>query len=378
MTVLHVMQCTNLGGMEQVALRCMEGLAADGLDFRIATPRPFGPARARVLAFDPRARDFPYRGRFGWRDFPAFRRHVRERATGASHVWVTGTCAASLAAVKGLRLPKVLSHHYHHFEGRFAWARWRAFYELLCRGLDAVTYPTAFTRDEALRIAPWLARKAVVVPNGYPLRYADETERLRLRAEARRRFGLGDGDFVVGNAGWLIARKRFDVFLDAAAAIAHAVPEARFVICGDGPLRAALAARAADLGLAGRVRFEGWVADLSDHYRAWDALLFNSDFDAFGNVAIEAASHGCPVVASLAYGGLGEFLEHGVNGFLFRAHDTAALTEAAVALARDPALAARVRAAARTTLAARFSPDAALAFYRGFFGVPACAADGLA
>lgn len=374
MTVLHIMQCTNFGGMEQVAFRCMGGLARDGIRFRITTPRPFGPGRDQVHRFDAAARDFPYRGRFGWRDFPAFRRHVHDLARGCSQVWVTGTSVAALAAVRGLALPKVLSHHYHHFEGRFSWLKWRAFYEFTCHGLDAITYPTAFTRNEAVRIAPWLARKAVVVPNGYDLHYADETEREEAHRAARSRLGITDDAFVVGNAGWLIPRKRFDVFLDTAAEIARQVPQAQFVICGDGPLRAKLEAQARANGIAERVRFTGWVADLADHYRAWDVLLFNSDFDTIPCTSMEAASYGCPTVASLAYGGLGEFIDHGRNGFLFPGHDTGQLAAAVVSLARDAALARRIRAAARDTLATRFSLDAALSFYRSFFGAPAAGA----
>lgn len=369
--VLHIMQCTNLGGMEQVAFRCMSGLSHAGIRFRVTTPRPFGSGAARVREFDPDARDFPYRGRFGWRDFPAFRRHVHDLAGDCSHVWVTGTCAASLAAVRGLRLPKLLSHHYHHFEGRLSWLRWRAFYELTCHGVDAITYPTAFTRREAMRIAPWLAEKAVVVPNGYPLHYVDEAAHAKARTEARYRLGLPQDAFVVGNAGWLIRRKRFDLFLAVAVEIARAVPEAQFVICGDGPMRAALEAMAGDFGLAERVRFVGWVTDLADQYRAWDVLLFNSDFDAFGMTPLEAASYGCPTVASVRYGGLAEFIAHGKNGFLFSSHEIRPLADTAVSLARDAALARRIRAAARETLAIRFSPEAGLAFYRTFFGAPA-------
>lgn len=371
MSVLHVMQCTNLGGMEQVAFRCMEGLSRGGLRFRIATPRPFGPGWPRVREFDPKARDFPYRGRFGWRDFLSLRRHVHALAEDCDQVWVTGTCLAALGAVKGVGRPTVLSHHYHHFEDRLSWYKWRAFYELACRGLDAITYPTVFTRDEAVRIAPWLADRAVVVPNGYEIHYADEAERRAARAAARRRLNIPDDAFVVGNAGWLIARKRFDVFLAVAAQIARTVPDARFVICGDGPLRGALQAQARSLGIFGRVRFTGWVRDLADYYRAWDVLLFNSDFDTLPCAPMEAASYGCPTVASLLYGALGEFIEHGRNGFLFPTHDTWELAEAAASLACNAALADQVRTAARHTLATRFSPDAALDFYRKFFGVAA-------
>ncbi|MFN4281742.1 MAG: glycosyltransferase family 4 protein [Alphaproteobacteria bacterium] len=368
MTVLHIMQCTNLGGMEQVAFRLMAELEAAGLRFRLATPMPFGPGAALARRFDGEMRDFLYRGRFGWRDFPAFRRHVRDLADGCSHAWVTGTSAAALAAILGLARPKVLSHHYHHFEGRFAALRWRGFYEALCRQLDAVTYPTAFTRDEALRIAPWLKGRAVVVPNGFAIHCADEVERLRRRAAARRRLGLPEEAFVVGNAGWLIRRKRFDVFLATAARVASARPDALFVICGGGDQETALKRQAADLGIAARVRFEGWVTDLAPHYQAWDALLFNSDFDTLPSAPMEAASHGCVVVASLLYGGLGEFVAHGRNGYLFSRHDDKAMAEALLSIAADPGHAGALRAEALATLRRDFSHERATAFYRGFFG----------
>lgn len=354
--------------MEQVAYRAMATLAReDGYKFRIVTPRPFGPGRDRVFALDPEARDFPYRGRFGWRDFPDFRHHLSDVAAQCSHVWVTGTCAASLAGVRGLELPKVLSHHYHHFEGRGSWLRWRAFYDLLCRQLDAITYPTAFTRNEAVRIAPWLAGRATVVPNGYGVHYTDDADWDRKRTAARTRLGLEEGAFIIGNAGWLIQRKRFDVFLRTAALVREAIPNAQFIICGDGPLRTELEKLAGELGIADAVKWEGWVQDLTDYYRAWNILLFNSDFDTLPCAPMEAASYGCPTVASLTYGGLSEFIDHGQNGYIFSNHDCRALADAIIGLGRDETQMTRIRAAGQATLRGRFSEEEALKFYRTFF-----------
>lgn len=368
MTVLHIMQCTNLGGMEQIAYRLMKSLSCQKeLSFRVATPREFGLGKPYVHEFDPEARDFPYRGRFGWRDFVPFRAHIRTLAKQCSHIWVTGTSAAALAAIRGIDRPKVLTNQYHHFDSRFSWTRWRLFYEILCRRLDTIVYPTRFTRDEALRIAPWIESKAQLVRNGYSIHFRDETHRIEQQRAARDRLSLPQNAFVVGNAGWLIERKRFDVFLRAAAEIRKTLPNAVFIVCGGGPLESELRALANNLGIASSVRFEGWLTDLADHYRSWDVLLFNSDFDALANVPLEGASHGCPIVASLGYGGLGEFIEHGRNGYLFSQHDTAALAAAVVALARDPARGATIRAEARRTLETHFSPQATADFYRNFF-----------
>lgn len=367
MTVLHLMQCTNLGGMEQVTFRLMDRLAARGISFRIATPRPFGPGVEHVRRFDPKARDFPYRGRFGWRDFPAFRAHVRSLAAECGHIWVTGTSAAALAAIKGLSRPKLLSHHYHHFEGRWAWLRWRAFYELLCRDVDAVTYPTGFTYKEALRVAPWLSAKAHVVHNGVDVHCTDEATTHARRIEARRTLGLPENALVVGNAGWLVSRKRFDVFLHVAARVRARVPGAIFVICGGGVEEGSLRRLASDLGLGDSVRFMGWTVDLLPHYRSWDALLFNTDFDTMPSTPMEAAAEGCVLVMSQTYGGLGELVEHRRGGYLFPTHDVEALSESLLEVHADPALAERLRQVQARKLRSDFALGRAADFYADFF-----------
>ena len=366
-SILHIMQCTNLGGMEQVAFRLMDRLTTSRFSFHIATPRPFGPGAERVRAIDPDARDFLYRGRFGWRDFPALRAHVQSVAKTCSHIWVTGTSAASLAAIKGLKQPKLLSHHYHHFENAFSYARWRAFYEILCRDLDVITYPTQMTRDEAVRIAPWLASKAQVVPNGIEVHYTDEVSRHERRLAARKKLNLPENAFIVGNAGWLVHRKRFDVFLRTAAKVHERIPESRFVICGAGEEESPLKKLVAELGLEKVVRFVGWTSDLQDHYRSWDALLFNTDFDTLPSTPMESAAEGCVVVASQIYGGLGEFIEHERTGYLFASHNVDALSKALVDLHANPILAERLRQQAVIKLKVKFSLDVMSAFYADFF-----------
>ena len=364
------MQCTNLGGMEQVSYRIMRRLVEDttGFRFRITTPRPFGQGEKFIDEHDPDARDFPYLGRFGWRSYPDFSRHVKEVSRVCSYTWVTGTCAASLAAIRRLKMPKVLSHHYHHFENRRSWVKWSGFYELLCRDLTVVTFPTAFTCDEALRIAPWLKKKAHVVPNGFDVFYTGEEERLTLQQHARTHLELPPQAYIVMNAGWLIPRKRFDIFLKTAAVLKKHLPESYFVICGSGLLETELKRLAHDLGIGGSVRFAGWVDDLSQYYKAADVILFNSDFDTLPCVPMEAAAYGCLVVASLAYGGLAEFIEHEVTGFLFDQHDTNRLASSILKLAHDGVLSRNLREAAVRKLMRDYSVENGLVFYKDFFG----------
>jgi glycosyltransferase involved in cell wall biosynthesis len=365
-TVLHLFQTTNLGGMEQVTFRLMPRLAARGFSFRIATPRPFGLAVEEVRRFDRDARDFRYRGRFGWRDFGSFRKHVHELASACSHIWITGTSAAALAAVRGLPQRKILSHHYHHYEGKLPYLSWRAFYELTCRDIDVVTYPSIMTRDEAVDIAPWLSGRAQVVRNGVDVHYIDEATRRTRRINARRSLGLPQDAFIVGNAGWLIRRKRFDVFLQVAARVRSQMPDSQFIICGGGNEESALRRLASDLGLGDCVRFLGWSTDLTLHYQSWDALLFNTDFDTLPSTPMEAAAEGCIVVASQTYSGLGELIVHDQTGYLYPTHDLDSLTASLLAIRREPNRAEQIRHQAATKLRSEFSLDVAANFFTNF------------
>lgn len=366
--ILKILQCSNLGGMEQVAYSLLDELAKTGeYRFRVVSPRPFGAGKQFLRQADPTCMDFPYRGKFGWRTFNRFRAHVKALAERTEHIWLTGTCAASLAAISGLPHKKVLGHHFHHFQDRTSMIKWFGFYHGLCRKLDVITYPTRFTYDEALTIAPWLKSRARIVRYGYPVHYSDESARLASQREARAELELPQDAFIIGNAGWLIARKRFDVFLETAARIKRKVRQAYFVICGGGPLEEELKRQAERLGLGDSVRFTGWIQDPSSYYRAWDVCLFNSDFDALGRTPMEAASHGCLAVASVKYGGLSEFLKNGENGVLLEEHDCDRLAEEVNQLHRNAKQAAEFREAATARLREEYSVEQSLEFYRSVF-----------
>lgn len=366
-TVAVLLQCTNFGGMEKVAYSLFEQLQARGFRLKVATARVWGAGMPRVRAIDPEAKAFNYQGKFGWRSFPDFQRHARSFCKSSDRVWVIGTCASCVAAAHLTGKKILLSHHYHHFEGHLSRLRWTAFYLAVGFRLNAITYPTEFTRNEAQRIAPWLKAKMHVVRNGFDVHYANEEKRLADKRAARAELQMPPDAFLVGNGGWLIPRKRFDVFLRSAHQVSRQLPEARFYICGGGPEETKLRHLARELGIADKVHFHGWVQDMSVHYRAWDALLFNSDFDTLPCSPMEAASYGCVCVASCAYGGLSEFLKNGNNGFLFSKHDIDKLAEALIQLGRNPELALKMRRRAAAFLEQEFNNKTAMKFYENYF-----------
>jgi glycosyltransferase involved in cell wall biosynthesis len=109
------------------------------------------------------------------------------------------------------------------------------------------------------------------------------------------------------------------------------------------------------------------VQNLTPYYQAWDTLLFNSDFDTLPCAPLEAASHGCPSVASCRYGGLSEFIVHRKTGFLLAEHEPEKLADFAVQLAENPELALTLRRNAVARLTHEFNQEKALNFYENFF-----------
>jgi glycosyltransferase involved in cell wall biosynthesis len=165
--------------------------------------------------------------------------------------------------------------------------------------------------------------------------------------------------------GRLEAYKRIDVLLHAAARLAAARPALRVAILGRGDARERLERTAADLGIAERVTFTGFVSDAERD--AWLArarvCVCPSAKEGFGLTVVEANALGTPNVATDAPG-LRDTVRDGETGYLVPEGDVQALVSRAASLLDDDALAGRMSRAA-LTWSRRFDWDeAALAMER--------------
>lgn len=133
---------------------------------------------------------------------------------------------------------------------------------------------------------------------------------------------------LVGGIGRLDRQKGWDVLCAAAPIVRRAVPEAGFVVLGDGPLRERLEAE----GRAAGVEFRGYVADAARFMPAFDVLVMPSRYEGLSLTAIEALGYGTPVVAS-DIPGLREAVEG--CGALVPADDPEALASALIELLAD-------------------------------------------
>jgi glycosyltransferase involved in cell wall biosynthesis len=98
-------------------------------------------------------------------------------------------------------------------------------------------------------------------------------------------------------AGRMDDAKNARAFIEALALLPTTLDFAA-LLCGDGPRRRELEARVAELGLARRAGFVGYVADLSSFMRRADVLVSLSRIEGCPNVVLEAMASGCPLVVS--------------------------------------------------------------------------------
>ena len=166
---------------------------------------------------------------------------------------------------------------------------------------------------------------------------------------------------VVLYVGALIPHKGAAVLLNAFAALVGDLPEAALWFVGDGPDAAHLKSSVRAKKLCG-VRFLGRRSpdELAGFYRHARVVVIPSLWlENAPLVAIEAAAHGRPVIASRV-GGLPELVQDGKTGFVFDRGDSTGLAERLRLLLTDRSLAETFGAAAREQFAQRRSPAAHL------------------
>lgn len=216
------------------------------------------------------------------------------------------------------------------------------------RRADAVTATSAFLAGRVERFLP--AGKGVeVVPFGI------DPDLFR----PRPRDGAAGG-FRIGFVKSLRPKYAPEVLLRAFPEVLAAVPDARLALAGRGPLEPALRRLAAELGVASRVDFLGFVPhdEVPALLAGLDVLVncSTADSESFGVVVLEASACGVPVVVT-PVGGVAEVCVDGETGLHVPPGDAGALAAALIRLAGDTELRRRLGDEGRRFVCRRYLWD---------------------
>lgn len=282
--------------------------------------------------------------RFGLPARAALIRHWRRQRPDLVHVATEGPLGwSAVSAARALRLPVTSDFHtnFDHYSRHYGigWLR-----------QPVAGYLRRFHNRTARTFVPTAAMAAQLCGQGYEgleviARGVDTAlfSPTRRSEALRATWGLNPDDLAVVSVGRVAPEKNLPLTLAAFDAIRQHRPDARLVVVGDGPLRAALERQHPDHHFAGMRRGE----DLAAHYASADLFLFPSLTETYGNVTLEAMASGLPVVA-YADAAAAEVIASGINGVTVPPGDASAFIAAAAELAGDPSRYRRLGAAART------------------------------
>lgn len=147
----------------------------------------------------------------------------------------------------------------------------------------------------------------------------------------RQGLGLDPSAPLLGVVGRLTPPKDHATFLRAAMLISRKVPQARFLIVGDGPLRKALEAQTRALGLSEVLTFTGLRKDIPAVLAALDVLVFSSLWEGLPVALLEGMAAARPVVAT-SVGGIPDVVLPGRTALLAPPSDAEALAQACLYL----------------------------------------------
>jgi glycosyltransferase involved in cell wall biosynthesis len=330
------------GGQNQVLLTA-QGMAARGVRTEIAC-RAGGALEARARALGLMVVPLPFRGDLWPPGILGLARRLRREPAATlllhdPHAVSAGLGASRLGGRCGLVAVRRVDFP---LRGAFSRAKYRA-----CTRVIVVSRAIARVMEAGGLAAERLRLVYEGVPDRPPLTGG---------REALAALGVPAGVPVVGNVAALTAHKDHATLVEAMALLRAREPEARLVIAGEGELRGALEQRARALGLAERVVFAGFRADLDRLLPAFSVFCLSSHLEGLGTSLLDAMAFGLPIVATAA-GGIPEAVEDRVTGRLVPPRDPRALAEALAEALADAGRRTAWGAAGRLRYLERFSAD---------------------
>jgi 1,2-diacylglycerol 3-alpha-glucosyltransferase len=192
------------------------------------------------------------------------------------------------------------------------WIRW------YLRRCDAIIIPTKSRAKELKeQTKPEDIKQIFIVPTGINSSKFSKGDGERIR----NALGAEDKQIIL-YVGRIVREKNLDLLISAAPLVLKSIPDALFLLVGEGPIRNELREKIKEKGLMNNFIFTGFVPEeeLVDYYHSADAFVFPSTFETQGIVLLEAIASSLPIATANATP-FPEIIKEGWNGFLFDPFD---------------------------------------------------------
>ena len=364
--VLFVLASLAVGGSERKITRMANRLKEDGLSVSLASLN--GPYTLESgLRRDLPVHKLERRGKLSLSAIWKLRRIIRaERPSTVASVNLYSSLYVALATFFMRDRPRTVALiNTSTFKGSSLIKR---LYQWVLTRFDHTVHGSRVQREY------WLtdddtSRRSSVIYNGVDSASFEPVVAFEAAKHLREKLGVKPEGLLIGTVGCMRPEKNQEVLLTALRRLRVARVDAHLVIAGDGPLRAQLARRAAELEVSDRVHFVGEVEDVRPVLGAMDLFVLPSvAVESFSNAALEAMSMAKPVILS-DVGGAREMIDDGVEGYVVsRTELSARLPALIAALYAEPRKRLQMGQAARARAVSCFSVAAMSAAYRDLVG----------
>ena len=193
------------------------------------------------------------------------------------------------------------------------------------------------------------ANKVKVIFNGIDMEAVDKE--VELSIVSRVSLNIPENAYLIGMVGRISRQKAPDVFIHVAAALKNILPDAYFMIVGDGPDREMIEEYARENNIA--LFISGWVENASDYISLFDVDLLLSRWEGFGLAIPEYMLAGKPVVVSRV-DAIPEIVKDTENGLLVKPDDIDGTSNAVLELYKEGALQMKLRNKGMITVHEKF------------------------
>lgn len=354
--ILQLIDGLNIGGAEVLLVDLVRGIKGAGYEVSVGYST-YGPLEEKLLALEVPCIHLQRLGRIDPLLFLRICQLVLREKPDVVHTHLFKSDLHGRLAARLCGVPVVISTSHNND----VWARQFPFgyiYGVTAKLTDRVIAVSDEVREYQIQYTSILPEKIIVIKNGVDVqRFAgQETSGKALRHELQ----IAADVPLIGIIGRLQPQKDHGNFLLAASQIRNKLPDARFLIVGDGPLREPLLAQVQALGLEASIVFCGIRRDIPAVLAALDVLVIASKWEGLPVILLEGMAAGLPIV-STAVGGVPSVVADGIEALLVPPEDSAALATACLNILQNPTLAQSIANAGFLRVKEQFSLDAMIA-----------------
>jgi glycosyltransferase involved in cell wall biosynthesis len=330
--IVWIIDGLGMGGAERLTIPYIQNLAREGFQLRVCVlQEKHGNHFAKVLMQMGIPVDLlSVKNLRDLTAIPRLVRYLRLHRASLVHTQLEFANTLGNIAAKLLRLPSLCTlHTIDEFpKGTKSFRRLKVMLWSLRHFCDRVITVSEELRKHHLAVSNSAPGSVITLYNGIDQSHPVMTDPEK-HAALRRALGIPPNSLLLLTVAVLREPKGIQYMLAALPTILNAVPEAYYLIAGDGDYRSALEFTAKNLQISNRVVFAGYRDDIPDLLSISDVFVLPTLTEALPTVLAEAMAAGVPIIAS-AVGGIPEMVEDQINGILVPPRDIETLAKASI------------------------------------------------